>query len=106
MNEIDETPPDWTNPPCPACFAFQVEKVDAPPTTREAYVGDVQNAFAAGMAAGYLHCRMRSGPWDYLCRAHLQAMQGVIDAVCETNRLPRAEVYADFGIPMPVKVLQ
>lgn len=104
---MDETPPDWDNPPCPACFAFNQKEAECPPTvTCEEHVAEVRTAFATGMAAGYLHCRMQSGPWQHLCQTHLEAMQSVIDSMCATIGLPRDEVYKDFGIPMPADVLQ
>ena len=93
-------PPDWENPPCPACFAFDVEQVEIQ-TSAETQVRDLRQAYAAGLAQGFLMCRMRSDTWKFLCPTHLETVQTVIDMVCEDFGLPREKLYADFGVPMP-----
>jgi hypothetical protein len=92
-------PPDWENPPCPACFAF-----DAPaglPQTPEEFAAHMRLAYASGMTSGFLMCRMKADTWQFLCRTHVEAAQGVIDAVCADHGYPRDKVYADIGISMP-----
>lgn len=93
----DIKPPDWENPPCPACFAFD----DSDAVSSEGHTADMRKAYAAGLASGFLMCRMRSETWRFLCPAHHQAVSAVIDAVCADHGIPREKVYADFGIPMP-----
>jgi hypothetical protein len=92
----DIKPPDWENPPCPACFAF-----DETPVSPEGHTEDLRKAYAAGLASGFLMCRMKTDTWRFLCPAHHQAVSAVIDAVCADHDLPREKVYADFGIPLP-----
>jgi len=93
-------PPDWENPPCPACFAFDPVPPEAVPTTSAEHAGELRKIYASGLAAGFLMCRMRSTTWRHLCPEHLQCVQAVIDAVCADHGLPREKVYADFGIHM------
>ncbi len=97
----DIQPPDFANPPCPACYAFDANEADPLPTTADAYAADMRKAYSAGMATGFLMCRTRSNVWEHLCPTHLESVQAVIDAVCADLGLPRDKVYADFGISMP-----
>jgi hypothetical protein len=97
----DPAPPDWDNPPCPACFAFDVEAGAPASTTPEELTQHLRTAYAAGMTEGYLRCRMRSGGWQRMCPDHRAAAQAVIDCLCAQLKLPRDRVYADIGLPMP-----
>lgn len=101
-DDTDIRPPDFDNPPCPACYSFDASTSHMPATPEE-HAEDLRKAYAAGMAAGFLMCRTHSKTWEHLCPTHRESCQAVIDAVCADLGLPREKVYADFGIPMPEK---
>lgn len=94
-------PPDWENPPCPACFAFDADHTADLPATPDKHTADLRMVYASGLVSGFLMCRTRSPVLTHLCPTHVEAAQAVIDAVCADLGLPRDKVYADIGIPMP-----
>jgi hypothetical protein len=67
MTDLDNVqPPDFENPPCPACFSYDVP--EAAPASPEEHAADMQKAYAAGMTSGFIMCRTKSPVFRFLFR--------------------------------------